>query len=136
MIGRYARGAQADEQLQSMRRSLLEMNSQLEALRAEIAQLRGSNEQLQREVSDLQRKQRDIGQTVDERLRKVEPQKVNVDGIDFNADPEEKRQFDEALALLRSGEFDKASQALSAFMRRWPASGYLPAARFWQGNAL
>ena len=131
-----ARTAQSEEQLQSMRRSLLEMNSQVEALRAEMAQLRGSNEQLQREVSELQRKQRDIGQAVDERLRKVEPQKVTVDGVEFNADPEEKRQFDEALALLRAGEFDKASVALSNFMRRWPASGYTPAARYWQGNAL
>jgi len=131
-----ARNTQMDEQLQSMRRSLLEMNSQVEALRAEMAQLRGSNEQLQRDVSELQRKQRDIGQSVDERLRKVEPQKVTVDGVEFNADPEEKRQFDEALALLRAGEFDKASQALSTFMRRWPTSGYTPAARFWQGNAL
>ncbi len=131
-----ASGAKADEQLQSMRRSLLEMNNQVEALRAEMAQLRGNNEQLQREVAELQRKQRDIGQTVDDRLRKVEPQKVTLDGVEFNADPEEKRQFDEALALLRAGDFDKSSQALSTFMRRWPASGYTPAARFWQGNAL
>jgi len=131
-----ARNTQLDEQLQATRRSLLEMNSQVEALRAEMAQLRGTNEQLQRDVAELQRKQRDIGQAVDDRLRKIEPQKVAVDGIEFNAEPEEKRQFDEALALLRAGEFDKASQALSAFMRRWPASGYTPAARFWQGNAL
>jgi len=128
--------AQADEQLQSMRRSLLEMNSQIEALRGEVARLRGANEQLQRDVSELQRKQQDIGQAVDERLRKFEPQKVTLDGIEFNAEPEEKRQFEEALALLRAGNFDQASQALSAFMRRWPASGYTPAARFWQGNAL
>jgi tol-pal system protein YbgF len=130
------RAAANEDQLQSMRRSLLEMNSQIENLRAEVARLRGANEQLQRDVSELQRKQQDIGQTVDERLRKFEPQKVTVDGIEFNASPEETRQFDEALALMRAGEFDKASQALSAFMRRWPASGYTPAARFWQGNAL
>ncbi len=128
--------AQADEQLQSMRRSLLEMNSQIEALRGEVARLRGANEQLQRDVSELQRKQQDIGQAVDERLRKFEPQNVTVDGIEFSAEPEEKRQFEDALALLRAGNFDQASQALSAFMRRWPASGYTPAARFWQGNAL
>jgi tol-pal system protein YbgF len=131
-----ARAAATAQELQSMRRSLLEMNSEVEALRAEMARLRGANEQLQREVSELQQKQRDIGQTVDERMRKFEPQKVTLDGVEFNADPEEKRQFDEALALLRAGDFDKASLALSNFMRRWPASGYTAAARFWQGNAL
>jgi len=84
----------------------------------------------------VQRKQRDLGQAVDDRLRKVEPQKVTLDGREFSADPEEKRQYDEAIALLRAGDFDKASQALSAFLKRWPASGYAAAARYWLGNAL
>jgi len=134
-----ARGAELtelNEQLQSSRRGLLEINNQLEALRAEIAKLRGSNEQLQREVSEVQRKQRDIGQAVDDRLRKMEPQKVTLDGREFLADAEEKRQYDEAIALLRAGDFDKAAQALAAHQSRWPASGYGNAARFWQGNAL
>jgi tol-pal system protein YbgF len=130
------RNAELAEQLQALRRNLLEMNNQLEAVRAETARLRGSNEQLQRDLSEVQRKQRDIGQAVDDRLRKVEPQKVTLDGKEFSADPEEKRQYDEALALLRGGDFDKASLALANFMKRWPASGYSDAARFWQGNAL
>jgi len=130
------RNAELNEQLQALRRSLLDLNGQLEAMRSEAAKLRGSNEQLLRDVSELQRKQRDLGQAVDDRLRKVEPQKVSLDGREFSADPEEKRQYDEAIALLRSGDFDKASQAFSAFQTRWPASGYGASARFWQGNAL
>ena len=128
--------AQMTEQLQVLRRSLLDLNGQLEAARVEMAKLRGSNEQLLREVSEVQRKQRDIGQAVDDRLRKVEPQKVTLDGREFLADPEEKRQYDEAFALLRAGEFDKANQAFATFLRRWPGGGYADAARFWQGNAL
>lgn len=131
-----ARNAELNEQLQAVRRTLLEMNNQLESLRAEVARLRGTDEQLQRDIAEVQRKQRDIGQAVDERLRRIEPVKVSVDGQEFSADPEEKRQFDEALALLRSGDFDKANAALAAFQKRWPASGYGDAARFWQGNAL
>ena len=130
------RNAELNEQLQTLRRSLLDLNSQLEAARAEMAKLRGSNEQLLRDVSEMQRKQRDLGQAVDDRLRKMEPQKVTLDGREFSADPEEKRQYDEAIALLRAGDFDKASQALSAFQARWPASGYGASARYWQGNAL
>ena len=131
-----ARNAEMSEQLQALRRSLLDMNSQLEAMRAEAARLRGSNEQLLRDVSELQRRQRDVAQAVDDRLRKVEPQKVSFEGREFMVDPEEKRQYDEAVALLRGGEFDKASQAFTAFVARWPASGYGAAARYWQGNAL
>jgi tol-pal system protein YbgF len=130
------RQAESSEQLQTLRRSLLDMNSQLETMRAEIARLRGSNEQLARDVSELQRLQRDVALAVDERLRKVEPQKVSEDGREFSVDPEEKRQYDAAIALLRSGDFDKANQALIVFQARWPASGYGPSARYWQGNAL
>jgi tol-pal system protein YbgF len=131
-----ARQAESNEQLQTLRRSLLDLNSQLEALRAETARLRGSNEQLLRDLSELQRRQRDLGQAVDERLRKLEPQKVTVDGREISVDPQEKLQYDEAIALLRAGDFEKANQALIAFQLRWPASGYGASARYWQGNAL
>ena len=128
--------AQLQGELQALRRSLLDINSQLEAARAEMARLRGSNEQLAREVSELQRMQRDLGQAVDDRLRKMEPQKVSLDGREFLADAEEKRQYEEALALLRAGDFDKAASGFAAFQQRWPASGYGAAARYWQANAL
>ena len=131
-----ARNAELAEQIQTMRRSLLDMNSQLEAVRAEAARLRGSNEQLLRDVSELQRRQRDVAQAVDDRLRKVEPQKVTIEGREFLVDPEEKRQYEAALAQLRAGDFDRAAQSFAAFQVRWPASGYGASARYWQGNAL
>jgi tol-pal system protein YbgF len=123
------------EQLQALRRSLLELNNQIEALRGELAKLRGSDEQLTREVTELQRRQRDILQGIDDRLRRMEPQKVTVDGREFLADPEEKRVYDEALGLMRSSDFDKALAGFLVLQQRWPASGYVPSALFWAGNA-
>ena len=52
------------------------------------------------------------------------------------ADPDERRAYDEAMASLRSGEFDKAVAGLGAFQKRYPASGYGDSVRFWLGNAL
>jgi tol-pal system protein YbgF len=134
--------AQADlnkdltEQIATLRRSLLELNNQLEALRGELARQRGGNEQLARDVSELQRRQKDIAQGVDDRMRKLEPQKVSFEGREFIADPEEKRQYEEAFGLLRGGDFGAAAASLEGFSRRWPHSGYGDAARFWLGNAL
>jgi|KBSSwiStaDraftv2_1062776.scaffolds.fasta_scaffold152538_2 tol-pal system protein YbgF len=127
--------AQLREQIQAMQRSALELNAQLEALRGEIARLRGNDEQMARDLADVQRRQKDISQGVDDRIRKLEPLKVSVDGREFMADPEEKRQFEDALVLLRNGDYDKASGAFSGFLRRYPASGYADSARFWLGNA-
>jgi tol-pal system protein YbgF len=124
------------DEVQQLRRALLDANNQLEGLRSDLARLRGQNEQLARDVADMQQRQKDIAQGVDERMRKLEPQKVNVDGKEFMADPEEKRLYEEAVAPMRNGDFAASADALSTFIRRFPASGYIDSARFWLGNAL
>jgi tol-pal system protein YbgF len=127
------------EQVSQLRRSLLELNSQLEALRGDLAKMRGTDEQLARDIAEVQRKQKDVTQAtqgVDDRIKRLEPIRVSNDGREFMADQEEKRQFEEALASLRGGEFDKASILFGAFVRRYPGSGYADSARFWLGNAL
>jgi len=137
---RAEQAAQANVQLlgqiDQLRRSLLDLNNQIETLRADVARLRGSNEQLARDVADLQQRQRDLGTSLDERLRKLEPVKVSVDGKEATVDREEKRAFDEALATIRGGDFDKAVTQLGDFQRRWPGSVYTDQSRFWLGNAL
>ena len=127
--------AQTAQQLQQLQNALLDLTNQNEQLRQQIAQLRGTNEQLAKDLSDVQRHQKDIVQGVDDRLKKVEPQQVNLDGKTFMADPDEVAAYEAATATLRSGDFDKAQVALSNFLRRYPASGYADQARYWTGNA-
>jgi tol-pal system protein YbgF len=131
-----ATNAQLLEQLQALRRSLLDLNNQLEAMRADVAKLRGADEQILRDVADLQRRQKDVAQSLDDRLRKLEPQKVSLDGAEIVVDPAEKRAYDDAMAALRAGDFEKSSAAFATFLRRFPGSGYEHSARFWQANAL
>jgi tol-pal system protein YbgF len=130
-----AENAQLTEQVNQLKRSLLDLNNQLELMRSDTAKLRGQGEQLTRDVVELQRQQKDVQQGIDDRIRKLEPQKVSVDGKEFLADPEEQRQFEEGMALLRKGDFAAASSALSSFTRRYPGSGYRASALFWLGNA-
>jgi len=125
----------SNERIEQLQRSLLDLNRQLDEARAETARLRGQGEQLARDVGDLQRAQKDIRQGVDERIRKLEPQAVSVDGREFTADPEETRLFEDAMGVLRKGDFAEAANQLSAFQRRYPASGYAPSVLFWLGNA-
>lgn len=130
------RDAEAQRQeISQLRRSLLELQTQIETLRGEIARMHGQNEQLLREVADLQRRQKDIAIGVEERLRKVEPSKVSVDGKEFIADPTEARDFEAALAIFRKGEFPQAQAAFADFIKRYPQSGFRPTALFWLGNA-
>lgn len=123
-----------EESAAPTRRSLLELSNQIEALRAEMARLRGQNEQLAREVADLQRQQKDVLAALDERLRTLEPTKVQLDGAEFNATPAEKRDFEAAMAELRKTEFPRAAQLYQQFLARYPDSGYTPAVQYWLGN--
>jgi peptidoglycan hydrolase CwlO-like protein len=82
---RDSQNAQSQQQLQN---ALLDLTNQIQQLQQQVAQLRGSNEQLARTVSDLQQHQKDIVQGVNDRLAKVEPQQVNLDGKLFTADPD------------------------------------------------
>jgi tol-pal system protein YbgF len=134
--GQATQNREVAEALQALRRSLLDLNNQIEGVRGELARLRGEQEQLAREVAELQRRQKDVSQGIDDRLRRLEPLTVSLDGQEFLAEPDEKRQFDEALAALRGGDFDRALAAFGAFSRRYPGSGYNDAVRFWMGSAL
>ena len=118
-----------------LRRSLLDLSNQIEALRNELATMRGQNENLARNVAEMQRTQKDLTTGVDERLRKFEPGKVNVDGKEFVADPAEKQEFEAALATLRKGDFSGAQTGFVAFLKRYPQTGYRASSLFWLGNA-
>jgi tol-pal system protein YbgF len=126
---------QLNEQIAQLKRSLFELNSSIEAQRGDNARLRGQMEELTRTVAELQRKQLDIQQGVDDRIRKIEPQKVTIDEREVLVDPEEKRTYDDALASFRRGEFDRASSAFGVLLKRFPGTGYRDSALFWMGNA-
>ena len=122
-------------QLTALRRGLLDLNNQLESMRGELAKLRGNDEQLGRELAEIQKRQRDTVQTLEERLRKVEPVKVAIDGKDHLVDQDEKKAYDEAIGSIRGGDFDKAVAQLNNFQRRYAGSPYGDSARYWLGNA-
>jgi tol-pal system protein YbgF len=123
--------AQVNAQL---RRSILDLSSQIESSRGELARMRGQDEQLARDLSELQVRQKDLLQLMEDRLKKFEPSKVRVDGLEFVAEPAEVRDFDAALAILRKGEFAQAQVSFTDFNRRYPSSGYNPSVLFWLGN--
>jgi tol-pal system protein YbgF len=131
-----AANAQLLEQLTATRRSLVELNNQLETLRGELATLRGNNEQMLRELAEVQKRQKDVSQAFDDRLRALEPVKVVIDGREATVPQNEKRAYDEAIATIRGGDFDKSVALLTSFQRKHVDSAYADSVRFWLGNAL
>jgi tol-pal system protein YbgF len=118
-----------------LRQSLIDLQNQLEGVRGEVAKLRGQGEQMVRELADVQRSQKDAAQSTDERLRKLEPIRISLDGRDLLVEPSEKRDYESALAIFRKSEFANAQLVFVDFLNRYPQTGYRPSVLFWLGNA-
>ena len=140
---------------QDNRQAALQLQAQIEALKQDIANLRGEREQFLREITLLQRAQKDINVEIEERFQKIYDQfakkeapstqkeeapksaKVNVqvDGFEFLAEPDEKRDFEAAFVLFRKGDFAAAAKEFAQFVKVYSASGYKPSALYWLGSA-
>ena len=98
--------------------------------------LNGKIEVMQNELANAQQRQKDFYVDLDNRMRKLEPQQVQVDGQDAMVQQSEQRTYDEALAQFRNGDYKGAGSAFNAFIQRYPQSAYAPSAQYWIGNAL
>ncbi|MBK7026639.1 MAG: tol-pal system protein YbgF [Polaromonas sp.] len=81
------------------------------------------------------KRQTALVQTTEQRLSKFEPVKVQLDGREFVVDPNEKRDYDAAFDVFRTGDYSKAQKAIAEFLQRYPSTLYSPSAMFWLGNA-
>src|SRR5690606_12527567 len=132
---------------------------QLQQMQGEIAQLRGMLEEQQNQIQRLQQEGLERYQDLDQRLMNAGPGASNTQNsppagtnasgstaapnrgvaetaaIDQSADPErEKLYYDAAFDLIKAEDFDKASQAFSAFLRKYPNSRYAGNAQYWLGE--
>ncbi|MBK6852765.1 MAG: tol-pal system protein YbgF [Burkholderiales bacterium] len=133
---------QMTEQFDQLRRSLLELNNQLELMRGDLAKLRGQDElqqqgirDLSKEGAELQRKNTDQLAAFEARLLRLEPQKLSLDGREVTVEAEEKKSYDDAVALLRNNDFAGAIAGLTTFTRRYPASPFAAHASYWLATA-
>ena len=113
----------------------LDQTNQVAQLQQEIAKLRGQLEVQTNELAQTQRSQRELFADLDTRVRKFEPTTTQIDGKTHTVDVEERRRYEAALSLMRSGEFTQALTAFTQFRARWPDSAYTPNVLFWIGSA-
>lgn len=116
-------------------KSVLELSNQNEQLRQEISKLRGQVEVLTNELANAQQRQKDFYVDLDNRLRKLEPQRVTVDGKEINVDPAEQKSYDAAVAAFNGGDYKTAAAGLADFVKRYPQSGYVANAQYMLGNS-
>lgn len=129
-------GLRRDLDNKADKNSLLDVASQNEQLRQEVAKLRGQIEVLTNELSSTQQRQKDFYVDLDTRVRKLEPQKLTVDGRETDVEPSEQKNYDAALAIYKSGDYKNAGTAFAEFLRRYPQSGFAASAQYLLGTTF
>lgn len=128
-----------------------EMFLQLQQLQDEVSRLRGMVEEQQYEIRRLKQESLDRYQELDSRLAgaagATAQQNVPAGAVDASGTPvppathaepadleKERLYYDAAFDLIKAKEFGKASQAFTAFLRKYPNSQYAGNAQYWLGE--
>ena len=129
---------------------------QLQQMQEEIAQLRGMLEEQQNQIQRLQQEGLERYQDLDRRVSSSSavsgdqtpsrlpsategsvgaPAPASGRTQSGSGDPaQEKLYYDAAFDLIKAKDFDKASQAFAAFLRKYPDSQYAGNAQYWLGE--
>ncbi|CAD5107354.1 tol-pal system protein YbgF [Zestomonas carbonaria] len=154
----YAGGAYAGGGVVTPTSAQGELFMQLQQLQDEVSRLRGMLEEQQNEIQRLKRESLERYQELDSRLaggaaaggaaqQSQAAGAVNANGTPTppanqsaaaNNEPgdpaKEKLYYDAAFDLIKARDFDKANQAFSAFLRKYPNSQYAGNAQYWLGE--
>ncbi|MBL8306122.1 MAG: tol-pal system protein YbgF [Rubrivivax sp.] len=133
-----ARKAETDqlaEQLAQLRKSIAEIGAEIGKLQEEAVRMRAGRAETLNRVAGLRSQLDEEQKSFTARLAALEPVTVSTEAGDFLLAPEEARQHDEAMQLMKAADYERAAAALGGFARRFPGSEVLPSVRFWLGNA-
>jgi tol-pal system protein YbgF len=130
-----ARDVGAKLDTKSDKNAVLDILNQQEQTLQEIARLRGQVEVLAKQLGDADKHQKDFYADLDTRLKKLEPHQETIDGRQSEVLPTEKKTYDTAMELFKSGDYKGAADALADFVKRFPSSAYAANAQYWLGNA-
>lgn len=120
----------------TVNRNQIDFANQVESIKADIAKLRGQIEVLTYELEAAQKRQKDFYVDLDNRLRKLETPPVEVKPETPKLDPaQETRDYEAALAYLKTAKFKEATTSFLAFIKAYPNSSLAASAHYWCGYA-
>ena len=152
MQAQQERMARLESQLQNQ--GVIGLLNQIEALKAEVARLRGFQEEQAYQMEVAEKRVKDLFMDLDTRLNQVKElasrqAPMQADSIRLQpaqtlanvpvaappaADPDaESRTYGAAHALVKSGKYKEAVQAMQAFLEQYPSGSLAPNAVYWMG---
>lgn len=121
-------------QVTAGQQALIDLQNQLEQAVQENARLRGRTELLEKQVEELTAQQKSFYQDLNSRVKKFEPQVLEIEGVQGTVQAGEKDAYEAALKAFQDSNMKKAEVSFQSFVKKYPDSPYWPLAQFWLGN--
>ncbi len=120
------------KQIQDLESRVLELEDTIEALKINLSR----NASLSKNLADTSVLA--LGEIVDERSIKsiLRPKSENILFKTELSMPQDKTDYDLALATLKDGDFESAEQQFVAFIKKYPSSGLQSNAIFWYAESF
>lgn len=122
-------------QLSASQKAQVQLQGQFEELNQEIAKLRGRSELLEKHIEDLTSQQKNFYGDLNTRLKNLEPQIMEIEGVQGKVQAGEEEAYEAALKAFQDGNLKRADTGFQAFVKKYPNSPYWPLAQFWLGNS-
>jgi len=116
-------------------RAILVLSNANESLKSENAALKGKVEELEKTIEELQGGLKSYFKELNDRLKQIEPEMVDIEGIKGPITPIEKQTYELALKEFQDGSASKAENLLNEFINKYPNSPYSPLANYWLANS-
>jgi tol-pal system protein YbgF len=127
-------------EMTALRQSIADLTIELEQLQTEVRELRGQIEVQTHELDTLKSRNRETLADMDKRLREAErrasssvatPPSAPADGAAVTGN--EQQEYEAAFALLKQGNYERASNSLREFLVKYPKSELAANAQYWIG---
>lgn len=128
-----AQVSKMQEQIDVQQKAQMVLMTKISDLQAQNRRLTGGIEELNNTVHEEKRSTRQLFGNLEERLVKIEPVSMEIDGVPVLVKPEAKREFDAAMEKLQAAAYSDAAAAFKDFAADWTKSPLRQDALYWQG---
>lgn len=121
-------------QLESTSQGQLTLAQSLANKDKEIEKLRGELEVANNAIRKLQDDNRTLYGSLDQRIKALEPQPIELDGITYRVPSDQAKAYQTGLDNFKGGNFSEAAKQFSAFLDAYPKSDLVPQVRYFLGS--
>jgi len=111
------------------------LQTRMDGMQVRMEGMQNRMDNMQAGLDGVEKNVKSVGSEVDAQKRKIEPETVTVDGLQFQAPPGEAKAYNDAVDAFKRKEYEKSRTALQRFLTSYSTPGFRGSANYYLGMA-